>query len=378
MIIRYYSDKLNDKLESNKVLVIYGPRRAGKTTLIKEFLEHKGRDYKIYQSTGENKTTKDILESSDFSKIIPFFQDYELVVIDEAQKIEQVGQGLKILVDQIPGIKVIATGSSSFDLSNKVGEPLVGRQWVIKLYPVSVLELVKDKGRAYAVEQLENLLIFGGYPEVLEASSFDRKREYLYMIRDSYLYKDILELENIRNAKKIQDLLQLIAFQIGHEVSHHELGSQLGMSKNTVEHYLDLLEKAFVLVNVRGFSRNLRKEITKTSRYYFYDNGIRNAIVGNMNFLNNRDDVGMLWENFLFMERLKKREYQSIFGNYYFWRTWDQKEIDLVEDRGGKLYGYEFKYKSNGKDIAPRVWQDTYPSAEYKVITRDNYLEFVT
>ncbi|MBU0576855.1 ATP-binding protein [Patescibacteria group bacterium] len=375
MIKRFYHNKLASLLEPNKVLVIYGPRRVGKTTLVKSFLNSfKGL---IYQSTGENIQLRQVLESSDFSKIIPFFQDYEVVFIDEAQWVNNIGLGLKIIVDQIPGIKVIATGSSSFDLSNKIGEPLVGRQRVVRLYPLSVMELKNDLGGAYVIENLKNLMIFGSYPEVIEAQSFAHKKDYLEQIRDSYLFKDILELENIKNSKKIYDLLRLVAFQIGQEVSHHELGTQLGLSKNTVARYLDLLEKAFVLVNVRGLSRNLRKEVSKTSRYYFYDNGVRNAVVGNFNFVENRNDVGQLWENFMFMERLKCRQMKRMGANVYFWRTYDQQEVDLVEEREGKLVGFEFKWGGK-KAKAPRAWLETYDNASFEVITPENYLEFVS
>ena len=375
MINRYYSNKILKLLVPNKVLVIYGPRRVGKTTLVEKFLE--GYKGKVYRSTGEDVKLREVLESSDFSKIIPFFSDYDLIFIDEAQKIANVGQGLKIVVDQIPGVKVIATGSSSFDLSNQLGEPLVGRQNILKLYPVSIMELRKELGTGVVQQNLENYLIYGGYPEVMMATSFQEKTEYLELIRDSYLYKDILELESVRNSRKIYDLLRLVAFQIGHEVSHQELGRQLSMSRNTVLRYLDLLEKSFVLINVGGFSRNLRKEISKTSRYYFYDNGVRNAVIGNFNQLSSRDDVGQLWEDFLFIERMKLREYLKIRGNYYFWRTYDKKEIDLVEERGGKLFGYEFKWGSMKQKTPPKDWLENYKQASYSVIDQDNYLKFV-
>ncbi len=374
MITRFYQNQFDDLMRPNKVLVIYGPRRVGKTTLSRSFVD--SFNGKVYQSTGENTLLRTVLESSDFSKIIPFFQDYDLVFIDEAQWINHIGLGLKILIDQISGIKIIATGSSSFDLSNKIGEPLVGRQHIIHLHPISVMELKENFGGAYLMENLENLMVFGAYPEVLEATSFSTKIEFLTQLRDSYLFKDILELENIKNSKKVYDLLRLVAFQIGQEVSHHELGTQLGMSKNTVARYLDLLEKAFVLINVGGFSRNLRKEITKTSRYYFYDNGVRNAVLGNFDFIENRNDVGQLWENFLFMERLKYREMKGIYANTYFWRTYDQQEVDLVEERDGKLYGFEFKW-GNKKAKAPRSWLKTYDNASFEVITPENYLNFI-
>lgn len=374
MIKRYYDNKINENLKANKVLLIYGPRQIGKTTLINNFL--KTYQGKIYSSSGEDSNLQRILESSDFSKIIPFFKAYDLIVIDEAQKINKIGQGLKIIVDQIPGIKVIATGSSSFDLSNKIGEPLVGRQIVKKMFPISASELANNFGKFYLYENLENLLIYGSYPEIITADSYQEKREQLVQIRDSYLYKDILEFEQIKNSRKILNLLRLVAMQIGNEVSLQELGNSLDMSKNTVERYLDLLEKSFVLVNVQGFSRNLRKEVTKMSRYYFYDLGVRNAIVENFNLFENRDDIGRLWENFLVMERLKKQAYTPIYANNYFWRTYDQKEIDWVEERDGKLFGFEFKW-NNKKNKEPKLWKETYDNAEYKVINQDNYLDFI-
>ena len=374
MIKRYYDNKINNNLKKNKVLLIYGPRQIGKTTLINNFL--KTYQGKVYSSTGEDSNLQRILESSNFSKIIPFFKDYDLIVIDEAQKINKIGQGLKIIVDQIPGIKVIATGSSSFDLSNKIGEPLVGRQIIKKMFPISAGELADNFGKFYLYENLENLLVYGAYPEIITSDSYNEKREQLIQIRDSYLYKDILEFEQIKNSRKILNLLRLIARQIGNEVSLQELGNSLDMSKNTVERYLNLLEKSFVLINVQGFSRNLRKEVTKMSRYYFYDLGVRNAIIENFNSLENRNDIGQLWENFLVMERLKKQSYVSIYTNNYFWRTYDQKEIDWVEERDGKLFGFEFKW-GDKKVKEPKLWKETYDNAEYEVISQNNYLDFI-
>jgi len=375
MLNRFYQSRLSKQIVPNKVLVIYGPRRVGKTTLVENFLKSYSGNF--FKSSGEDAKLREVLESSDFAKIIPFFSDYDLVFIDEAQKINNVGQGLKILVDQIPNIRIIATGSSSFALSSQVGEPLVGRQKILKLYPLSIMELRKEYGTGSVEQNLENWLIFGSYPEVVTQRSFKGKIDYLETIRDSYLYKDILELENVRNSRKIYNLLRLIAFQIGNEVSYQELGTQLSMSKNTVIRYLDLLEKSFVLINVGGFSRNLRKEISKTSRYYFYDNGVRNSIIGNFNQLDGRNDIGQLWENFLFIERMKKREYLKMYGNYYFWRTYDKKEIDLIEERGGKLFAYEFKWGKKAVK-APEGWLETYKNSSYKVINQENYLSFVS
>ncbi|MBI5700465.1 ATP-binding protein [Candidatus Saganbacteria bacterium] len=374
MFKRYYSEKLLDLLEPNKVLVLYGPRRVGKTTLIEEFI--KGYNGKVFLGFGDDAKTKDILKTQEIEKIRNYFGGYHVIIIDEAQKIPDIGLSLKLIVDHLPNIKVIATGSSSFDLANKIGEPLTGRQRIIRLFPLSSMELKEQFGAVDAEKRLDDLLIYGSYPELLLKANYNNKMEYLSSLRDSYLYKDILELENLRNSDKIADLLRLIGFQIGNEVSLNELGNALDLSKQTVEKYLDLLEKAFVIIKVRGFSRNLRKEISKTARYYFWDNGVRNSIINNFNSLAARNDVGQLWENFLFIERFKKRSYQNILSNVYFWRTYDQKEVDLVEEREGKLFGYEFKW-GDKKARKPKLWLQTYTNATYEVINRDNYLGFI-
>jgi len=379
MINRYYSDKLAKLIKTNKVLVIYGPRQVGKTTLVNNFLSNYSG--KVYKSTGENSQLRRVLESSDFSQIIPFFSSYDLIFIDEAQKINNIGQGLKIIVDQIPGIKVIATGSSSFDLSNQIGEPLVGRQNIIKLYPLSVSELMAQYGSAYPYEQINNLLVYGSYPESIMAKSFQNKINIISQICDSYLLKDILEIESIKKSKKLYDLLKLIAFQIGSEVSLQEIGAQLEISKNTVAKYLDLLEKTFVLYNLRPYFFNQRKAISKKSKYYFYDLGIRNSIIGNFNPVSSRNDVGALWENFLVIERLKKQAYKPIYSNNYFWRTWEKHEVDWVEMRDGKLYGYEFKWgaKTKIKTKNKSIWLLSYPKeAAFELVNQNNYLNFIT
>lgn len=374
MYKRYFSDKINAFLEPNKVLVIYGPRRVGKTTLIEDFLKsYKG---KYFLGFGEDKKVADILKTREIEKIRNYFGGFELIVIDEAQKITDIGLSLKLIVDHLPGIRVIASGSSSFDLANKIGEPLTGRQKILILFPVAALELADQYGRPEIEKRLDDLLVYGSYPEMLMKNNYSDKAIYLESLRDSYLYKDILELENIRNSDKLGDLLKLIGFRIGKEVSLNELSNALNLSKQTVEKYLDLLEKAFVIIKVRGFSRNLRKEISKTARYYFWDNGVRNSIVNNFNPITSRNDVGELWENFLFIERYKKRSYRNMFSNIYFWRTYDQKEVDLVEEREGKLFGFEFKW-GNKKTKLPKLWLETYKNASCKTINRENYLDFV-
>jgi predicted AAA+ superfamily ATPase len=375
MIRRFYHKKLYDLITPGKVFVLYGPRQVGKTTLINHFCDE--FDGTIFRSTGEDLQLQEILANSSVQQLKLFFEDYDLIFIDEAQMIPNAGQALKIIVDQIPDLSVVVTGSSSFKLSSAIGEPLVGRQRIKKLYPISLLELKSELGWFDVKGRLDEFMIYGMYPELFNMTSRTERIDYLHQIKDGYLFKDLLMLENLRNSNKVRDLLKLIAFQIGNEVSHQELGKQLGMSKNTVARYLDLLEKAFVLINVRGFSRNLRKEVVKTSRYYFYDNGIRNALINNFNDLNTRNDVGQLWENFMFIERMKMREYKQIHAETYFWRTYDQKEIDLVEQREGNLFGYEFKHRQNKSISAPADWQKAYPDAEFKVISRDNIEEFV-
>jgi hypothetical protein len=378
MIPRYYTDSIDQRLRPNRVLVIHGPRRVGKTTLIQNYIDSLPPQTNLLHTTGESIEIREILESRSLRTIQSYFADVDLFVIDEAQYVHNIGLGLKILVDHLPGVRVIATGSSSFDLSNELGEPLVGRQHVLKLYPLAVLELQKEFGSFAIRQKLEELLIFGGYPEIITSESRSERIEYLQQIRDAYLFKDILRLQELRNAQKLHKLLQLLAFQVGQEVSLQELGNALDMSKNTVDRYLDLLEKTYIIKRVGGFSRNLRKEVNKMSRYYFFDNGILNAVINNFNALDARDDVGVLWENFLFMERLKKQEYHRLYANNYFWRTWTQQEIDLVEERGGKLHGYEFKWSTKKTPAAPSAWREAYDNSTYQVINPDNYLDFVT
>ncbi len=374
MIPRAY-DHLEKYLKPQRVLVIYGPRRVGKTTLLGSFLKQTSLKYRL--ESGDNIRVQQTLGSQRFEDILEFAQGYDLIAIDEAQQIPNIGMGLKIIVDQIPGIRVIATGSSSFDLSHQVGEPLTGRKQTLELYPIAQMELAKTHNPNELKERLETYLVYGSYPEVVTASSQKQRRTYLREIADSYLMKDILALENIRNPRSLLDLLKLLAFQVGQEVSVHELGTQVGFNDRTVKRYLDLLEKTFVIVRSGGFSRNLRKEVTSKCKYYFVDNGIRNAVISQFNSLDSRNDIGALWENFIFIERIKKRAYSDIFGDAYFWRTYDQKEIDIIEERDGKLFGYECKWSEQKKPAPPKEWTDAYPNATYDVITPKNYLSFV-
>jgi hypothetical protein len=367
-------DQLKTMTQPEKVVVIYGARRTGKTTLLNEFLKSESVPYLLVN--GEDIDVQGYLSSQSIEKLTSFVGSATLLVVDEAQKIPNIGINLKLIVDHIPGIRVIATGSSSFDLARSMGEPLTGRKFTLKLFPLAQMEIMQIEARHQTDAHLESRLIYGSYPEVVLTQDNRMREQYLKELVSSYLYKDILELEGVRNASKISRLLQLLAFQIGKEVSFTELGTSLGMSKNTVERYLYLLEKAFVLQRLPGFSRNLRNEITQNSRYCFLDNGIRNALISNFNSLELRNDVGELWENYLIMERLKRQEYLGEMANTYFWRTYTRKELDLVEERGGQLYGYEMKWGKD-KPKVPKEWTSAYPESSYMLVNRENYLGFI-
>lgn len=375
MITRAYTP-LDTYLQPGKVLVIYGPRRVGKTTLLREFLAHTSLKYKL--DSGDNVTTQQTLSSQEFRQVLGYAEGYDVLAIDEAQSIPQIGQALKIIVDQMPGIRVIATGSSSFELAGQIGEPLTGRKRTLTLFPIAQAELLSLHNRHELRQFLPELLIFGAYPEVIESPTRSAKIEAITEIANSYLLKDILAFDRVRSSRTLSNLLKLLAFQVGNEVSHSELAGQLGVDTKTVLRYLDLLEKAFVVIRLGAFSRNLRQEISNRAKYYFYDNGIRNALIAQFNDLDQRNDVGQLWENFIFIERMKRRAYASIYANTYFWRTYDQQEIDLVEEREGKLFGYECKWSPRKAVSAPRSWFSAYPDAEFAVINPENYLDLLT
>ena len=368
-------EPIDDLLQPNKVLVVFGPRRVGKTTLLQNYLKQTGLKYKL--DSGDNIRTQQILGSQDFAEILPYVEGYELLAIDEAQNIPGVGMALKIIVDQVPGIRVLVTGSSSFELAGQIGEPLTGRKRTLTMYPLAQQELLSVYNHFELREKLADFLIFGAYPEVLQASTRQSRIEVLTEIANSYLLKDILAFDRVKNSRTLLDLLKLLAFQVGSEVSLSELGTQVGVDTKTIQRYLDLLEKSFVILRLGGFSRNLRQEVTNKIKVYFLDNGIRNAVIAQFNGLDQRNDIGSLWENFILMERMKNRAYQSIYANVYFWRTYDQQKIDLVEERDGKLFGYEFKWAQSKIISAPRNWVSTYPQAEFKVINPENYQNFI-
>lgn len=364
-----------DSLQPGKAVLIIGARRVGKTVLIKKIIkQYSGQSMLL---NGEDFDTQALLEKTSIAHYRNLIGTNSLVVIDEAQKIKNIGRIIKLIVDNLADVSILLTGSSAFDLKNTFGEPLTGRKKTFQLFPLAQAEFSQKENLIETRTRLDEKLLFGNYPEVWQLDDLKERMSYLKELTEDHLLKDILAFEGIRNAGKLRDLLRLIAYQIGKDVSYHEIGQQLGISKNTVEKYLDLLTKVFVLYQVQGFSRNLRKEISKNSRWYFYDTGIRNVFTSNFNFPNMRQDIGELWENYIISERVKKLTYERVHSNYYFWRTYDRQEIDWVEERDGNLYGYEMKW-SNQKVKCPAAWRKAYPEADFRVIHSDNYLEWIS
>lgn len=374
VIKRQIQPLIEGKLGSGKAITITGPRRVGKTFLIKSIQAN--FDGKAILMNGEDLLTQELLSRRSVEHYRQLLDDCQLFLVDEAQVIPEVGKILKLMVDELPGLSIIATGSSSFDLSNQTGEPLTGRKFHFDLFPFSQSELSEYENRIETYMRLEDRLVFGTYPEVALMDGASNKQEYLSELVRSYLLKDILTFEQIKNSSKLLQLLRLLAYQVGKEVSLEELGRQLGIHRNTVDRYLDLLSKVFVIFKLGGYSSNLRKEIVKSSKWYFFDNGIRNAILGDYTLLPGRRDVGQLWENYLLAERFKRNSYLNLRTDYFFWRTYDQQELDLVERQIGQLAAYEFKWKEQtGKP--PVFFEKSYPDVPFQVVHKNNYLDFI-
>jgi len=375
-IPRTLEETVAERLMTTKqAVIIYGPRQSGKTTLANDVIA--GLGLRTLSINGDDLSYADVLSSRDSRRLAELVSGYELLFVDEAQRIPEIGINLKIIIDGNPGLKVMATGSSSFELASSVSEPLTGRKWTFRLYPIAVLELGRVFNRFELREQIEERLVYGSYPNLFNLAGRDLKIAYLRELASDYLYKDILQLDKVRDSARIRDLLRLLAFQVGSQVSLSELGTQLGMNKETVGRYLDLLEKTFVIFRLGGFSRNLRKEVTKSPKYYFYDVGIRNAVIDNFRMLSDRDDAGRLWENFVISERVKRNHYRAEDCGSYFWRTYTGAEIDYVEERGGVLQGYEIKSGGASAPRAPRTWLDEYAGSTWQVVDRENWLDFV-
>lgn len=373
MINRIISENIKTSIERDrKVIIIYGPRQAGKTTLMKSILSGMGKEYDYF--TGDDLFAQGLLSKNELESLRKILEK-EIVVVDEAQKIENIGVSLKLIFDNLEK-KIIASGSASFDLSNKLSEPLTGRTRTFWLYPLAYSEVLEKYKKTSSETALEEMLRFGMYPKTHTLESNEEKEQYLYEYLNNYLYKDILTFSGVRKPKKVVDLLTLLALQIGKEAAISELSRNLSLSQKAVENYLDILEKMFVIVNLRGFSRNLRKEISKTSKYYFVDTGVRNALIRNFNPLNLRPDAGDLFENWFIMEKIKAANINGKPANFYFWRTYDQQEIDLIEEREGRLVGYEIKWKDKLVK-SPREWLATYKNSSFEIANRASYSKFL-
>ncbi|MDR1418034.1 MAG: ATP-binding protein [Endomicrobium sp.] len=363
-------------LFKDQVIIVYGARQVGKTTLCKQILEKFSTQKRTQYFDCEMLSLRASFETTnnvdDLQRIIG---DKELIVLDEAQLVQDIGKTLKIIHDHIPQVQVIATGSSSFDLANKLSEPLTGRALTFTLYPYSVGEIAANIGYLSVKNNLENLLIRGGYPRIFDKSKHDAEK-LLDFLAGTYLYKDVLIYEGLKKSSRLLELLQLLALQVGNEVSYNEIGKQLGMNHTTVSKYIDLLEKRFVIFKLRAFSRNKRKEIAKSVKVYFFDLGIRNNIIQSFAPLNVRNDVGALWENFCIIERFKYNQIKDRRVNAYFYRTYSKEEVDYIEEYDEKLEGYEFKFTKD-KVKSAKEFLSSYKNSSLKVINKDNWADFL-
>jgi predicted AAA+ superfamily ATPase len=374
-IPRIVQQQIMAKLGMQKVIMLYGTRRTGKTTIIERIFSKHPEDTLLLQ--GEDMQVSEILQRRTITNYARLMAGKKIIIIDEAQAIPEIGKILKLLIDGVKGITVIVTGSSSFDLVYATGEPLVGRNLVFQLYPIAQTELSAVEDYVTTARNLEQRLVYGSYPELWHIDSPQEKENYLKQMVSSYLLKDILTLENVKGADVLYRLLQLLAWQVGSEVSTVELGNNLQLNKITVERYLDLLTKVFIIYPLTGYSNNLRKEVSKSKKWYFFDNGLRNALINNFSDLQQRNDVGQLWEQYILSERIKYNTYQGYRPQYFFWRTYDGQEIDLIELHNGKLYAFECKWKNN-KAKKPVAFDKAYPDASFTIVSQENYLDIIT
>lgn len=370
MIQRILKKQLFTRINKGKAIIILGPRQVGKTTLLKEILEN--TDYLFLD--GDDPTVRNLLNNANTEVLKNLIGNYKVVFIDEAQRIENIGLSLKIIIDQFKKVQLFVSGSSAFEMKNALNEPLTGRKWEYLLFPVSWKEFEDHYGLLKAEQHLELRLLYGMYPDVIVNNGDEY--EVLKQLVNSYLYKDILSFSGIRKPDVLEKLLQALALQLGSEVSYNELSQNLGIDKHTVSSYIDYLEQSFIVFKLSSFSRNIRNEIKNNKKIYFYDNGVRNMIIGNFNPIDLRNDKGALWENFLISERIKFMSYNNSAAKFYFWRNTAQNEIDFVETLGTQIDAYEFKWKLNKKIKLPKSFSETYGS-NFKIITRENFREFI-
>lgn len=367
---------LDSKIGKGKVLLLIGPRQVGKTTLLKNILTSVSSEKKVQFWNCDESDVRQFLSEANSAKLKSFVGNSDFIVIDEAQRVKDIGLTIKLLHDSFPNVQLAVTGSSSLDLSNSINEPLTGRKFEYNLFPFSTNELVNYTSMLEEMRLLKNRLVYGFYPDVVNNPG--EEKEILTNIVNSYLYKDVFEFQDIRKSSVIEKLVQALALQVGSEVSFNELGNLLGIDTVTVQRYVDLLEKAYVIFHIRSFSRNVRNELKKSIKIYFYDNGVRNSVISNFSPVELRSDIGALWENFLISERIKNNAYHNKHAKYYFWRTTQKQEIDFIEEAEQNLFAYEFKYnpkKVNSK--CPVTFSNNYPNVPFDVITSENYMDFV-
>ncbi|MBY0482628.1 MAG: ATP-binding protein [Chitinophagaceae bacterium] len=374
-IKRIIQKQIESKIGLQKVIMLYGTRRTGKTTIIENIVQKYGDEALLLQ--GEDMQVSELLQKRTVANYKQLTAGKKIIVIDEAQAIPEIGKILKLLIDSVKGITVIATGSSSFDLVYTTGEPLVGRNLVYYLYPIAQAELSLTEDYLTTIRNLEDRLIYGSYPELWHLNSAQERENYLKQMVNSYLLKDLLTMENVKGADVLYKLLQMLAWQVGSQVSTVELAGSLQLNKATVERYLDLLSKVFIIYPLTGYSNNLRKEISKSKKWYFFDNGIRNALIGNFSPLEQRNDIGQLWEQYVLSERIKYNSYRNYQPQYFFWRTYDGQEIDFLELHNGKLQALECKWKEV-KAKTPIAFGKAYPDAKFFLINKDSYLDWIT
>lgn len=372
MIERALEETLKEKMKQGKAIIVMGARQVGKTTMLKNLFSHQDR---VLWLNGDEAEVRTQLETSSSVRLKTLIGQNEIIIIDEAQRIRDIGIILKLIIDEMPEVQLVATGSSSFDLSNKINEPLTGRKREYCMYPLSFEELCNDHGLINERQLLPNRLVYGSYPDVVTHPG--EEKELLQQLSDSYLYKDIFQWERINKPDKIVKLLQALAFQVGSQVSYVELGQMCGLDHKTVEKYIMLLEQSYVIFRLGSFSRNLRNELKSSRKIYFYDNGIRNAVISDFRPIELRDDIGKLWENYLISERTKWREAHGKKGNIWFWRTQQQNEIDYIEEGDGQLRAYELKWSSSAKVKQPRIFLEAYPESTFEVINQDTFEQFL-
>ncbi|PWA09918.1 ATP-binding protein [Flavobacterium laiguense] len=372
MVIRSLEESILSRLFQKKAILIMGPRQVGKTTLLKKIFQD---NHNVLWLNGDELDVQKLFLNISADRFKAIIGDKKVIVIDEAQRIEEIGLRLKLIIDSMPEVQLIATGSSSFDLANKVNEPLTGRKWEYKMYPLSFSEMVSHHGLLEEKRMLPHRLLYGYYPDVVNNQG--NEKDILRQLSDSYLYKDVLMLEQIKKPEKLIKLLQALALQVGSQVSYNEIGTLCGLDSKTVEKYITLLEQTFVVFKLSSFSRNIRNELKNSKKIYFYDNGIRNALISNFNQIENRTDIGALWENFLISERMKHLNYSGKWANYWFWRTKEQKELDYIEDSDGQITAFEFKWNPEAKVKFPKQFIANYPESNFDIIHRDNFEFFL-